>query len=127
ERLVDRLELMQRLRGKPGSAVTAIVKPDCRQWKTKFGTKLRPEFTILDWREIGAAKEQPTQLPAPQQAAANEAPQATTADEDPPWDLDDLLPRSAKPQTPAGKPVKPLTREEEFNDSLEDIYRNFPT
>jgi hypothetical protein len=95
ERLVDKLEMMRRLRG---ADVTALVRPDSRPMKTKRGTKLRPELTILEWREIGAAKEQPVQLPAPQQPSA---PQPTAGEG-------------------VGKPVAPPTAEEELNDRLPD-------
>jgi hypothetical protein len=123
ERLVDRLELTQRLRN---ANVTAFVKPDRRQMKTKFGMKQRPEFTILEWREIGDGKSpQPAQLPPP-----TNGPTAAAA-ETPPWQdppVDE--PRTTTIGKPVakevGKPVKPISRQEEFNDSLEDIYRDFP-
>jgi len=50
ERLADRVANMQRLRG--GNALP-VVKLESRAMKTKFGTKQRPEFTIVEWREIG--------------------------------------------------------------------------
>ena len=88
ERLVDKLEMMRRLRG---ANVTAIVKPDCRPMKTKkVGLKLRPEFTIIDWRTIdGGGGNLPAQLPSPA---------ATAVD----------------------KPAEPVTVEEELNDKLPD-------
>jgi hypothetical protein len=49
-RLRDKVLLMRRLRG---DAVVPIVKLDSRPMKTKFGQKIRPEFTILDWRTLG--------------------------------------------------------------------------
>src|SRR5262245_46784647 len=93
ERLVDRLEMRRRMRG---TNVTAVVRPDSRQMKTKFGTKLRPEFTIIDWREIGGG--QPAQLPPPTDPAG--------ADAKPP----------VESKAEIGKPVKPVSREEEFKD-----------
>ena len=55
ERLTRKLEMMARLRG---AGVTALVKPDSRQMKTKeVGLKLRPEFTILEWRDIGGGED----------------------------------------------------------------------
>jgi hypothetical protein len=48
-RLRDRVTLMRRLRG---NAVVPIVKLDSKPMKTKYGQKLRPEFTILDWRTL---------------------------------------------------------------------------
>ena len=96
ERLADKLTVLQRLRG---TNVTAIVKPDSRQMKTKFGTKLRPEFTIVDWREIGAAKPQPAALSPPNDAPADPPAAVATAET-------------------VGKPVQPLTVEEEIDDGI---------
>jgi len=55
ERLADRVANMQRLRG--GNALP-VVKLEARPMKTKFGTKQRPEFTIVEWREIGGTGEE---------------------------------------------------------------------
>jgi hypothetical protein len=52
ERLVDRVNWMRALRG---TAVFPLIKLDSRPMKTKFGTKLRPEFAITDWRDLGGA------------------------------------------------------------------------
>jgi hypothetical protein len=90
---------MARLRG---IGVTALVRPDNRQMKTKFGQKLRPEFTILEWRDLGAGDQQPAQLPPP-------------TDKDPAG-------AAAKPpaekKTTIGKPVKPVTQQEEIDDEI---------
>jgi hypothetical protein len=51
EKLADRVANMQRLRG--GNALP-VVKLESKPMKTKFGTKQRPEFTVVEWREIGA-------------------------------------------------------------------------
>jgi len=108
ERLVNKLDVMQRLRG---ANVTAIVKPDARPFKTKkAGTKLRPEFTILDWREIGAAKPQPAALSPPNDAAAATTPSAEGSPSN--------QPAAATTAETIGKPVKPLTVEEEINDGI---------
>lgn len=51
ERLVDRINWMRALRG---SAVFPLVTLDSRPMKTKVGIiKLRPEFSIADWRDLG--------------------------------------------------------------------------
>src|SRR5262249_41183991 len=44
-----------------------VVKLDNRPMKTSFGvTKLRPEFTIVEWRDLGGERRpQPAQLPPP--------------------------------------------------------------
>jgi hypothetical protein len=54
ERLADRVANMQRLRG--GNALP-VVKLESRPMKTKFGTKQRPEFTIVEWRAIGGGEQ----------------------------------------------------------------------
>jgi hypothetical protein len=50
ERLRDRVSWMRALRG---TAVFPLVTLDSRPMKTKIGTKLRPEFSITDWRDLG--------------------------------------------------------------------------
>ena len=54
ERLAERVANMQRLRG---VAALPIVKLESRPMKTKFGTKQRPEFTIVEWRAIGGGEQ----------------------------------------------------------------------
>jgi len=49
ERLAERVATMHQLRG--GAAVP-VVKLESRPMKTKFGTKQRPEFAIVEWREF---------------------------------------------------------------------------
>jgi len=49
EKLQDRVANMQRLRGN----ALPVVKLESKPMKTKFGTKQRPEFTVVEWREIG--------------------------------------------------------------------------
>ena len=82
-----------------------IVRLDSRPMKTKIGLKMRPEFTIVEWRDIGTTPgiEQKTpqieqQKPAPDSTAAN----------------------SSKPavKTKPGKPVKPVTPQEELDDEI---------
>jgi hypothetical protein len=50
ERLVDRVSWMRALRG---ATAFPLIKLDSRSMKTQFGTKLRPEFSIADWRDLG--------------------------------------------------------------------------
>lgn len=50
-RLRDKVVLMRRLRG---AAVMPVVKLDSRPMRTKFGQKQRPEFTVIDWRDLGS-------------------------------------------------------------------------
>jgi hypothetical protein len=51
EKLADRVANMQRLRG--GNALP-VVKLESKPMRTRFGVKQRPEFTIVEWREVGA-------------------------------------------------------------------------
>jgi hypothetical protein len=46
EKLHDRIQMMRTFRG---TQVAPIVKLDSRPMKTQFGTKLRPEFTVVGW------------------------------------------------------------------------------
>jgi len=52
ERLKHRVKLMRALRG---DRVVPVVKLDSKPMSTQFGVKERPEFTILDWRELGGS------------------------------------------------------------------------
>ena len=52
ERLKHRVKLMRALRG---NRVVPVVKLDSKPMPTQFGVKQRPEFTILEWRELGGA------------------------------------------------------------------------
>src|SRR5262249_27936565 len=107
ERLTQKLEMMTRLRG---AGVTALVKPDSRQMKTKFGTKLRPEFSIIQWTDLGGGGErQLVQLPPPTDKDPAGAA-TTTAAKGP----------AEKKKVTVGKPVEPVTVEEELNDRLPD-------
>lgn len=90
ERLVDRVNWMRALRG---TAVFPLVILDSRPMKTKIGTKLRPEFSITDWRDLSG-----TGRPA----------------------LEGTPPRAieGKPAAPAGKPVKAPTTTEALDDEI---------
>lgn len=50
DRLKNKVVWMRQLRG---SNVVPLVKLDSKPMKTKFGQKMRPEFTIVDWRRLG--------------------------------------------------------------------------
>ena len=82
ERLKHRVKLMRALRG---DRVVPVVKLDSKPMSTQFGVKQRPEFTILDWRELGGT---PSAMPAIEQI---------------------------------GEPVKPVSLNEELNDSIDHI------
>ena len=82
--------------------------------KTKeVGLKLRPEFTILEWRDIGGGEDKSPQLPPP----PDKSPQLS-----PPTNKDfagaTAEPPAEKKPTPIGKPVKPVTAQEELDDIL---------
>ena len=53
DRLKSKVVLMRQMRG---ANVVPIVKLDSQAMKTKFGQKIRPEFTILEWRQLGSAE-----------------------------------------------------------------------
>jgi hypothetical protein len=101
ERLQDKFKWMRALRGN----VVPIVKLDSRPMQTKFGQKMRPDFTVIEWRELspqngGGAIEQKT-VPQIEQAKPDAKP-------------------ATKKKTTIGKPVKPPTIQEELNDDLPD-------
>jgi hypothetical protein len=50
ERLRDKVKLMRVLRG---NKVVPLVELSTKSMKTQFGQKLRPDFKIIDWRNLG--------------------------------------------------------------------------
>ncbi len=97
ERLEERFKWMRALRG---DNVTPIVRLDSRPMKIKRlggAVKMRPEFVVLDWRELGVSIGQTA------------TPQIEHKPE----------PASAKTEKP-GKPVKPVSIQEEIDDDLPD-------
>jgi hypothetical protein len=103
ERLDDKFRWMRRMRG---SGAVPIVRLDSRPMKTKTGPKMRPEFTIVEWRDIGTAPgiEQKT---TPQIEQRKPAPDPTPAN-----------PSKPAVKRKPGKPVKPVTRQEELDDEI---------
>jgi hypothetical protein len=93
ERLETKFAMMRRLRG---HNVCPLVKLENRPMKIAALniTKLRPEFTILEWRDLGP----------------------------PPTDKDPISAGAAAPaekkKTTVGKPVKPITQQEELDDEI---------
>jgi hypothetical protein len=51
EKLRDKFRWMRALRG---HNVVPVVELDSRPMKTKYGTKMRPEFTVIEWRELSS-------------------------------------------------------------------------
>lgn|SRR5262245_37707000 len=114
ERLTDKFRWMRRLRG---NNIAPIVKLDSRPMKTSFGQKMRPEFTVLEWRDLGSGDrpdalqlEHQPQEPATDAAATEPAPAPASA-------------TTKKQKKKVGKPVKPVTLQEELNDDLPDILK----
>jgi hypothetical protein len=113
-RLADKMKTMRILRG---AGVRPLVKLDSRPMKTSYGQKMRPEFTVIDWRDFGEASGgllpgggTPTLeyhgknkgLEARQDAQANNLSHKKE------------LNARKKP----GKPVKPVSVSEEIDDGL---------
>jgi hypothetical protein len=53
DRLQDRVRWMRGLRG---TRVVPLVTLGAKTMKTKFGQKMRPEFKIIDWRDLGGVQ-----------------------------------------------------------------------
>jgi hypothetical protein len=98
DRLHDRVEAYQRIRG---GNVAPLVSLDSKLMRTAFGEKLRPEFSIKDWRMLGDPQ---TSLMIEHQPPQIEQPKADVV--------------KAKTVVSIGKHVKPITAAEEFEDSI---------
>jgi hypothetical protein len=111
ERLANKLPWMRQLRGN----VYPLVELDHRPMKTRFGVKQRPEFTVLEWRELigGGTIEAPKEIDAPQieHQPAPEPKQEQTG-----FDKYAAIKK-------AGKDVKPVTSEEALDDEIPQQYR----
>jgi hypothetical protein len=86
-RLKDKVKWMRALRG---SRVVPIVRLDSAPMPTAHGLKQRPEFTVIDWRDLGDGNGEGN-LPPPKPVPAIEH---------------------------VGKPVKPVSTKEVFNDEI---------
>jgi hypothetical protein len=51
ERLVNRMRWMSAIRG---GNIFPLVKLDSRTFKSRIGPKARPEYTVTEWRDLGA-------------------------------------------------------------------------
>ena len=71
-----------------------LVRLDAKPMKTRFGQKMRPEFTIVEWREIGGGG-------GLQNEPARQIEQ-----------------KKSDPAAQVGKPVKPVTTGEALNDEI---------
>lgn len=86
ERIAEKMKWMAALRGE---RVVPLVKLDTKPMTTRFGQKMRPEFTVIDWRKIGVDLRGEV---APQIAPSN------------PKEI--------------GEPVEPISSKKEFNDEI---------
>jgi hypothetical protein len=102
ERLEDRLKWMRTLRG---NDVAPIVRLESRPMKTRVAgvVKQRPEFTVIEWRDLNVKPAAP-QIEHKAETAAEPAPE-----------------HKKKAKATVGKPVKPVTIQEELNDDLPDF------
>jgi hypothetical protein len=140
--LKDKVRWMRALRG---ARVVPIVKLDAKPMPTAFGMKQRPEFTIVEWRDLddGAGESNlppPTTPAAPVQAIEHkpEPVEHCAKEQAPPWDEKTAKPiepmeieppkahnskgatKIGKPakMKPVGKPVAEPTSKEIFNDEI---------
>jgi hypothetical protein len=103
DRLEDRMLCMRALRG---GDVRPLVELSSRPMKTDFGQKMRPDFEIIDWRDLGGGGS--AALLGGSGGGSGGAP---------------LVEHKAKPTPPAkpkkiGKDVKPVSISEEIDDEL---------
>jgi hypothetical protein len=117
ERLGDKFQWMRALRGN----VVPIIKLDSRPMQTRFGQKIRPEFTVIEWRELGQNGDgilEQKAVPQIEQAKPGPAEQldrfATTKT--------DAKPATKKKPT-IGKPVRPPTIQDELGDDLPNFLK----
>jgi hypothetical protein len=98
ERLEDKVKWMRTLRG---NDVAAIVRLESRPMKTSFAgvIKQRPEFAVIEWRDLSTKHTVPQIEHKPEAEAVAES-----------------TPKKVK----VGKPVKPTTIAEEIDDDLPD-------
>jgi hypothetical protein len=89
-KLTSQVSNMRVLRGEN---VAPILKLSAKPMKTKFGTKMRPDFEIVEFREIGGGGQSVPQIESPKTGSGGTTEQI-------------------------GKPVKPVTIEEDLNDAI---------
>ena len=102
DRLTSRVRHMRTLRN---AKVVPLISLDSRPMQTRYGEKMRPEFSIIEWRDLGGGSVKTE--PAPQASAPPEATQATTPSQ----------PRATK----RGKPIKPATLGVKYIDLDDEI------
>jgi hypothetical protein len=126
ERLKDRIKWMREIRG---AAVVPIVQLDSRPMKTKFGPKMRPEFTVIEWRERSVKHDAPLieHQPDATEALGERLRDAKTEGSDRGGFRDGVVedalkePEKKKAEATIGKPVKPVTIQEELDDEIPEF------
>jgi hypothetical protein len=139
--LKDRVRWMRALRG---NRVVPIITLGSKPMATAFGMKIRPEFVVVEWRDLGDGEGEnnlplPTAPTAPVQAIEHKpAPVEHCAKEQaPPWEsAKPIEPTEVEPpkpthnskgvtkigrpsrMKPVGKPVEPVSLAEELNDEI---------
>jgi hypothetical protein len=93
QRLAGQVNNMRVLRG---ANVVPIVKLSSKPMKTKFGEKMRPDFEVAAWREIGGGEMDGGGDPAPQIEP----------------------PKNGGSSEQIGRPVEQVTLKEEMNDEI---------
>jgi hypothetical protein len=76
-RLADKIAMMGMLRG---AHVVPVVELSSKEMKTKFGTKMRPDFPVIEWRQLGGAAAAPAIKHQPDEVGKPVKP--TTASEE---------------------------------------------
>jgi hypothetical protein len=126
--LVDKVKVMRKYRGPVSPIVTLGDVP----MRTRFGERCRPYFNIVDWVHMAGGDEpQQAALPAPDKPGPNDNTTSTIIEAEPvkaePIKEEPAPAAAVSPDTPAkkrrrSKPslrhAKPLTLEEEMNDSI---------
>jgi len=117
ERLVAKFEMMRRLRG---CGVCPLVRLENRPMRiaSRNITRLRPEFTVIEWRNLGGEEDKPAQLPPPTDPAADTVAKPPA---EPATAVTAKPAAEKKKKVTVGKPVEPPTVEEELNDKIPDF------
>jgi hypothetical protein len=109
DKLADQIDRMRWMRG---AAVVPLIELNSRTMTTKFGEKQRPDLRVVDWRTFGGDPEPVAALPAPEEKSGGNGAEVKPADAKP------VKAKAPKKQTMPGKPVEPVSIEEELNDEL---------
>jgi hypothetical protein len=113
--LRERVRWMRHLRGED---VLPIVEPSSKPMKTRFGQKLRPEFKIVCWVELGVGltRDAPAQIEPPAKSATIDNEEHDDDEESIREHRFRLRRRTHKSR--GLRPVKPTTIDEEMDDEI---------